>query len=383
MVAVVGALTLLPLSLTHAQSPAALVAARGQVARDVAAWDRARNTQRETQTRYDALEHRIAQLKRLRAKDGFTAEGELDRLLKESVSADAALTASAQSVTSRASEVKKSVNAALAIIDARIRELLPSLKRGALEDRKAAARNINELRAARQELASLVGRLSSDSATPREWSKYDVQIEALDGPSELREKADVVEDTRERLRKKRVELATLVRDARIEQEVSRAAAEFRTDSSLFDEEARRGRGTATKRTNDELASAAVDGDGARGSSDPAAPEAGFNADDASPPPTAESGGTNPGTNLGTGQTPNVPSVGTTRSVPLTKQVDPNVLLNLRTDGLAGSNLDLATLEALVSDLDRLDQFLAGRAGQLRDRAKQLKDDEARALGKTK
>ncbi|MCK6549454.1 hypothetical protein L6R52_26680, partial [Myxococcota bacterium] len=215
----VGAFTLIPLSLTHAESPAALVAARGQVTRDVAAWEQARRTQRETQSRYDALEHRIAQLKRLRTKDGFTAEAELDRLLKESVSADAALTASAQQVGARAADVKKSVNAALAIVDGRIRELLPRRKRGALDDRKTAARNINELRAVRQELASLVGRLSTDGGTPREWSKYDVKIEALDGPAELREKADVVEDTRERLRKKRAELAMLVRDAKIEQEV--------------------------------------------------------------------------------------------------------------------------------------------------------------------
>lgn len=404
--AALTAVTLL-VSPAFGSDPGAVQQAHQAVTQGVEAWEAARLRQEETRSRFDTLAHRIAALKRLVARSGSAlgAEAELERLLRESVDAESALEESGSAVSRSARAVERSVVGALALIDGRVTALLPRLKQGTLEEKKAAARTINELRGRRRELTQLAQRVKAPSSTTREWSRYEVAIDPLDGPEELDEKADQLEDTRERFRRKREELGRLIEQARAEEELARAAVEFRTDTGLFDEEARLGRVTKQEKTSATLSERTAGAPSADNNAAPEAapppqatpPAAGAVQDpsDAAPPP-AVPGGSRGGSDFAdevdlqpsTGQPGSggggavtgggAKTVASAAQAPVARQLDPNKLLNLRVEALEESGVDLATLEALVGDLERLDGFLAGQASEIRGRAKQLQEDEQRA-----
>lgn len=380
-------------SVARAEPTPAIVAAQKKVQTAIARWEQSKRELEQTRANAQELEHRIAALKRLRERGngGGSVDAELTSLLRDSVAQDSALRADGKEVDQRDAEVRRSIVEAFAVIDARINEVKPRMKMGELDARQAAARNIEELRHIRNELRRVVDRLRAPAATPQQWSKYEVKIDPLDGPKELKEKADFVEDTRDRFSKKRELLAKLIRDAREEQALSHAAKDFRTDTNLFDEESRRDRvvkqGTRTELTTDTpAASTGPTGGGGRGGAEealvppPQAPTNGFDAN----PTTGDdkvgvetplsAGGGDPG-----GQTPG----GGDPGVQITKQLDVNALLNLRVEALESGNADLATLEALAADLAKLDGFLGTQASELRKRAEQLKQDEAKALSEQK
>lgn len=220
--------------------PDPVTAARDRADAAIARWGAAQKAQVATRARFEALEQRIAALKK---DSGPTASGELARLLKASVDADAELSARDRAVEDGAAAARASVVAAVSAVDERIRSLAPRLETGELGDRKQAARAINELRAARRALKEALARIDVPAALPRAWSRYAVRVDPLDGPRELGEKADFVEDARDKVRKKRDELAQLIREARQERALAEASATFRTDARHFDEEVRLGRVT--------------------------------------------------------------------------------------------------------------------------------------------
>ena len=74
--------------------------------------------------------------------------------------------------------------------------------------------------------------------------------------------------------------------------------------------------------------------------------------------------------------PSTPAAPSTQVAQLPKTVDPNLLLNLRVEDLAGGARDVKDLEALVADLEKLDQFLLQQAEDIRRRAQRLEADEA-------
>lgn len=383
-------------SLAQAEPTPAIAAAQKKVASAISRWEQAKKELEQTRANAQALEHRIAALKRLRERGngGGSVDAELTALLRDSVAQDSALRSDGKEVDQRDAEVRRSIVEAFAVIDARIKDVIPRMKMGELDARQAAARNIGELRNIRDELRKVVDRLRAPAAKPQQWSKYEVKIDPLDGPKELKEKADFVEDTRDRFSKKRELLAKLIRDAREEQSLSHAAKDFQTDTRLFDEESRRDRvvkQNARSELSTDVPAVATGpaGGGDRSNESPAEallpppqspdPHNGFDAN-----PTTDdklgsetpilAGGGDPG-----GQTPG----GGDPGVQITKQLDVNALLNLRVEALESGNADLATLEALAADLAKLDGFLGSQAAELRKRADQLKQDEAKALSEQK
>ncbi len=367
-----------------AEIPAAISQAQKKVTVSLSRFDSAKLSLEKTRDDAEALEHRIAALKRLRSRGAGDAE--LASLLRESVASDASLRESTKELEARDAEVRRAVVEAFAAIDARIKELKPRLYQGELETRRSIARNIEELLALRKELGRVIPRLRAASNTPEQWQRYQVKIDPLDGPQELGEKADFVEDTRDRFQKKLEQLRVLIKDAREEQDLSHAASAFQTDTRIFDEEDRSGgrvsKRSGTTETLDKSGNVPLGEDVIPSPQAPNEPTNGFEADPsigAIDNPGDRASGGNPSL-VGPAQPqPGVLS-GSVDPTQSTKQIDPNVLLNLRVEALAGGAADLATLEAWARDLERLDTFLRARATELRKRGRQLESDEAKALG---
>ena len=368
-----------------AAAPVPLDALRRSAATAQSRWSSAAERLADTRATQSALEHRVAALKRLNERQPRANHAELERLLRESLEADRALEAQKAEVARLEAAFRQALRDAVGAIDGEIRALVPGLQTGTLDARKSAARRINELRAARDELRGELAAVASGPSSGR-WGRLSVEIEPLDGPSELNEKADIVEDTRDKLRAKRRALDGLLREARQEREIARAARDFSTDVSLFDEESRVGRvlrgggpraaaSDAQRAPNsgggeelgvagqpDPTGAFAESHDSTGGARGPAAP--GFSADPAPPAPVAP-----PASNAPPVQIPSV-----------SRELSPELLMRLRIEELAASKLDVATLEQLVAELERTERFLAKEATRIRQRAEQLEEDETKALG---
>lgn len=382
------ALALLLPATALAELPPAVSQAQKKVTSALSRFESAKDGLENTRSDAEALEHRIAALKRLRAKGATAGDAELASLLRESVASDASLREGTKAVEARDADVRRAVVEAFAAIDARIKELKPRLYQGELESRRTIARNIEELLSLRKELGRVITRLRATSSVPGQWSQYQVKIDPLDGPQELGEKADFVDDTRDRFQKKLEQLRALIKDAREEQDLSHAASAFQTDTRIFDEEDRSGGRVSKNRPTTDTRSGGGDETLQQPNSpapqDPAQePANGF----AESPADIADGPADKGTIRGDGsqsaiQPPSsaVTTGGGSETSLSSKQIDPNMLLNLRVESLAGGAADLSTLEAWARDLERLDGFLKARANELRKRGKQLEADEAKALG---
>lgn len=319
------------------------------------AWREARAQLAQTESAQRTLEQRIARLKRQVAQEGQPSS-ELDQLLIQSVSAEKRLSARRTTESTARQRLIRAVRTRIRDIDREIRVLVPQMKAGTLARRQGAARRIRALTGERGKLRNRLRPLASRrSPRPQAWSRYEVAIEPLDGPRELNEKADFVEDTRDKLDKKRRALTELIRQARQEREVARAARDFARDVGLFDEESRSTR--VTRPGAGQVESAGVGNQ--------------------SDTPPDQSG--NPATPTFDGRErdqPTTPPPGTV-TVPLVpREISPDVLINLRVDDLADDpNVDLATLQRLEQELSELDAFLRKRANTIRSRAKKLERDE--------
>jgi len=396
---ILGLTVMLPLGAASAQAgtPAASVSTLVSSARQrLDVWQAARRELARTRARHGELAGRITALKR-QGPPG----GELQRLLRASLAAEHQLEAALSQVGRARANVQRTVRGSVGRIDQEIRSLVPKLKAGSLADRKAAARRINQLRDDRKALRDTLSALEDTRATPRrDWSKYQVQVEPLDGPSELDEKADFVEDTRDKLGQKRQALASLLREARQEQQIARAARDFDTYVRIFDEEARsdrvtrqpNNRGATLQTTAAEGPSAGADSQnesfsGGRGTDVPNTtnpPQSVGNTVD----PNLNTGTNGPGTavtddtlgNKGAVQSPTVVSP-EANAPSVARDINADLLLNLRVSELEGQDLDLATLQRLIAELEDLDGFLAAQAASIRQRARSIEADEARDLNR--
>lgn len=379
---------------------------QAQVGTLVSRWEDSERNLARTRSEQASLEHRIAALKRLEASRPTSAAAELENLLRDSVQADQALRRDLLAETERRQSAVDAIKNGVARIDAEIRRLVPALKTGSEGARVQAARRLNALKGARDDLKLELATLKDAEGSRRAWARYEVAIEPLDGPSELNEKADFVEDTRDKIQEKRQALAALIREAQEEQQLAQAARDFATDVTIFDEESRtgrvqrRGEGGASVKAVPERVTTVADNPtnpvqaGSpppnEAAETPAAPSPGrgggegdnlgaFDGTGGTAPPPAPPPTTAPRTN-GSGAVAPTPTSPIGSAAPLSKDLNPSVLLSLRIEELAAKGVDLATLERLVNELQRLDHHLAQQAQQIRARAKQLEVDEAKVLG---
>ncbi len=307
-----------------------------------------------------SLERRIATLK----KSGTDRQA-LVALLERSVDAEATLDAARREVDRAETAYTKALTTAITTIDVNIRARVPDLKRGPLEARRAAAAQINVMRTARQGLRAELAALARARQRTRAWAQYQVQYDEDDGPVELTEKADFVEDTRDKVVRKRRAIIQLIEEARQHRRIAEAAQDFRTDVTLFDEETRQGRVRRQTRTG----IVPLSSGGNRSPPETDAPAFG---DGPESDPGSDSAGGDPVVSSPAVTAP-PPTVSGLRAL------NPDVLLNLRVEDVAAGALDVATLNQYVEDLKALEAFLSGQADSLRRRANALKADEARKL----
>lgn len=358
--------------------------ARALVSIDAAAqgFDTAQRALDAARARHEELAHRITALKRVSAGANAT----LTTLLEASITAERELAERVAARDKAKAEVERRATDSVKLIDAEIVALRPSLNLPAA--RAEAARQLKALVADRNTARAALARVArTETSTPKAWAQYEVKVEPLDGPADLREKADFVEDTRDKLKKKREALERLVADARQSREIARASANFRTELGLFDEQARTGRVARSS----EAGASNVLSDATREETTQGAPET---AAPTSPPARTASpeepadGLTAPGFGAAPAPAPapsaqptttGAPTVPAPSAAPLPKSVDPTQVLNLDI-GALGAGQDVASLEALLRDLQAIDRFLDARAAQIRRRAEALEADESQVLG---
>lgn len=314
------------------------------------AWRRAQERLRATEATQSELEDRIATLKRRDNEDVHAMSPELERLLVRSVAAEDRLASLRARASAARRELSDALRARIRAIDQAIQAQVPRLKSGPLDGRQTAARAIRTLSRQRDRLRARLGDLSATGSSPRRaWSRYEVAIEPLDGPRELHEKADFVEDTRDKLTKKRRALRALIREARQQREVAKAARDFARDIGLFDEESR---STRVGRRGAAGALSEVPESAGGGT-----PPSGQPPPRMDPPPPPRSGNGAPA--------PVVP-----------REISPDVLINLRVENLADDpRVDLNTLRRLERELSELDVFLRKRVRTIRRRAEELEEHE--------
>jgi len=374
----------------RAATPDAAETLAGTVRREVGeSADRVRSAEdalRAVDARQQALEREILELKR----EGEN-RGRLTELLRASVQAEAALEARLAKLDDARDRLRRRVRAAVRRIDTALRERARGLRTGARADRRAAAEAIRALLAVRTWALEVEQRLDPPVSVGSGAHRLAVPtIEPLDGPDELREKADFAEDARDKLQKKGERLRKLVARRRQTRDIARAARDFAVDVSLFDEEVRsavvarggasvadegsagRGGGSGPGVGGEpiELGDQPGTGDAADspgrmpnvdgGAADPTFGGGGGGRSDG--PPAAGGGGPSPGGGASSG-----PSLSAGNMPPV-------VLLSLEVDQLAAEDVDVESLEALVQAYQRLETLFSARARAMRARARRL--DEA-------
>ncbi|MEO1228804.1 MAG: hypothetical protein AAFZ18_07870 [Myxococcota bacterium] len=181
--------------------------------------------------------------------------------------------AALEAADARRRDAERTLREALAVrmetLGAQMRILAPKLRAGPLADRKGAATRLlslrDELRRLRAEHAALAPRGGV------RWGEAEVGVDPLDGPEELREKADFLADAGDKLRSKRTQLLASL-DARARRSrLDRAANRFAQGNRLFDEETRPGRVLATGGGDEALATNAPEMDSQRDGPPAAAP----------------------------------------------------------------------------------------------------------------
>ena len=319
----------------------------------------------------------------------------LGALLERSVATTQQLESALLNLKKEQRVYRTQVRSTIRVLDKEIRAQVPKLKQGTKLARKLAAQGIQELRKLRRSYARELGQ-KKNADQNKSWSDYDVRIDPLDGPQELREKADFVEDTRDKIVKKQRMLLALLESAKEERRVTRAAKEFARDTYLFDEESRAGR--ILRRTGQPQASATVQNDTSQEeSANPGQNQGdGFSqpVEQSAPPPGNESPSQAPqedtaldpvadtpspttplaGTPQGAITNPDTGRSGTASTfepAAISKDVNATILINLQVGALAGRQLDVQTLNRLIKELEALSKTLDAKAGTIRRRAQEL------------
>ena len=349
----------------------------------------------KTESKYQELAHRIAQLKKSRATG--VANRNLQSLLRQSVRAESELEQLTQQRSISVSKCESNLRTALRNVDALIGDEKALLRSSSKATRVRAARKIRQLLNQRRELRKLEITLRTTSSTPKQWKQYQVKIDPLDGPQELREKAEFLEDTRDKLKRKRDKVLELLKEKRQLLALAKAANQFATEVGTFDETIRSGRveRNATNRLSaapstspDRFSSNEAASSGPRSTSSASSQDQG-----SAPSPAVDSSSDLTGA---PNESPNdVATAGAQSSNPIGQsiqdpqqsastwlnQVNADALVNLDILSLSSGQVEFQDLEKIMSNLEQLDLYLKSQSSSIRTRARKIENDEKRALQK--
>lgn len=318
---------------------------------------------------------------RAEKETGADRSDRLQGLLRRSLDAESALADAVARLQTVREAAERDLMDQVAELDADIRSRVDGLQQGSRQARQRVARQIQTLRQDRSRLLEALTRVRPAEATlSAEFSALSVRVDPLDGPEEIREKADYVDDARDAVTQKRERIAKLIQRAKEEAEIQRAARDLATDVALFDESLRVGRVNRAEGGGERLAAGgATGGDESGGraeSPNPAGGNGGTPVFDSGELDghggfqNGGAGGRDPSVPPGAGPdpTPDAP-------VPPGGTLSPSMLLNLPVDELASEGLPPDRLEALARELEALDRWLAERARSMRQQAERLEDPD--------
>ena len=321
---------------------------------------------------------------------------ELQALLESSLRLETELEARLDERESLRDETAQACDRGIELARRSLRSLQPGLRTGPVAERRQIARRMQAQRDQLIELQELRRSLSPpEDEVGLSWSDLPLEAEPLDGPEDLEEKADFVEDARDRLREKRKMLAALYTQARQTKALRRAARDFVTDIQIFDESARSPQ-TGGSASNEPAGGSGRGGDGAEspaqgGSGAPDLPrlDGDFSGSGDTPGPVEQGDGSSGGgfedfdgggggsippsfiADPGRAPAADGPSPPEIDAAGLVSGASPSFLLNLRIEQLEDRNLELETLRELLTDMARLDDVLGARAAEMRMKAKEL------------
>ena len=374
------------------------------------AWKKTKLKAATVQDQHKELAHRILALKRTRRSK--VADGRLQTLLRQSVSASADLERLAQLQAQRSEVCAQSIRVGIKSIDKDISLHKKGLKSPSKAERKKTAKRLRRLLRQRTQLRKMQDELLKTKTTPKSWKQYEVKIDPLDGPNELREKAEFIEDTRDKLNKKRKKIFVLIKERKQMLALAKVANQFATDVSAFDESARSGRVERQgQRSSSSFSSAFGQADEAQ--SGPVAPPqtserttapdtqtaAGTSQGAQAPPPgnvsnsdTTESFGDDD-TSAGSSDSDTVPStpsatndaisnsIGSAEQSASTwvQQLDPDMLINLKISELFGDDVNFEQLDNLMNNIEKLDLYLKSQSNNILRRADKIEEDERQVL----
>ncbi len=233
----------------------------------------------------------------------------------------------------------------IAAIDRELELGAPRLSQGSLDSRKKAARALQSLRMERQRLREELGAVLPEASDER-WARFSVEVDPLDGPAELEEKADFAEDARDKLKARRLAVLRLAESAAQSRRIEQASRALSAEGRLFDDEIRPGRVSRGSGGGVSVAAEAPRAGPEAGVDNSAAPSFG-SADPgrATPPPEA--------------------------SPPPLAARELSPLLALDPARLDPADLDPADLDRLLEQLEAAERALDRSAEALRARAREL------------
>ena len=356
-------------------------------------WQQSNRELVKLRAQHDGLAHRIAALKRLRGPR--PANRKLQELLQKSIIAAKEMEQKSQVRAQHASLCRDTIRAGRAEIDRQIALRKSGLRSREAKVRQETARILRRLLGERANLRAMQEQLNAHDAVPEPWQQYEVKIDALDGPLDLREKAEFIEDTRDKLHRKKKKLSELLTEKQQILVLARASYQFQSDMSAFDESTRSGR---VERQGERASTLALPRFGASSEADVAdsfaAPSNGSGNQSPAASATADRGDDAAASSGGPSVTESTnapassassPGVGTSISGvnqsagTWVQRLDPDLLINLNINSLFRENLDMAQLRQLMANLEKLDAYLRAQAKNIHDRADRIEADEKQVL----
>ncbi len=300
----------------------------------------------------NAVASRIEQLKA--ARGGKVLRGsELEQALRRSQELSGTLTELAQSVAGAEGEAQKQHLALLAALSQELAELRARFD--ATADRSARGALLTRLRAVRQEREQVRAALPAAALPALEAER------PTDDPEDLLERADLLRDNEDKVRRELTALDARIREVREERELDRHLNDFIGEDQMFDESDRRARTRVPTPTGKGVSLAETP---ARG---------GFSNDTTGAPSGAPTGPAplDPQSGSATPPVPGAPESSKSPDVPAAKTSPTGQPLLGQGRDVKLSPQDLDNLDVLELQKKRL----LGLADELRKRAQQL---EARA-----
>ncbi len=305
-----------------------------------------------------------------RKAKGGPNDGRLERLLLRSVEAERALEDLLDRLDARRRNLQAVAKTELTAVDDRLRAAAAALEAAPPDRRRAVALQIRDMLAIREAILELRRTSEAPVAFALPAEAFDLTADPLDGPEELRDKADFAEDARDKLRKKRKELARLIKDQRRTQRLTRAARDLAVDERLFDEDSRSGSSSPARGGSTDRSGAGGDESGV-----PTSPGNNPNVDGprlgADGDFVIEGPGRLPDTG---GGSPPAEDGGSQNSAGGPAALDPLLALQLEVGQLAEAGVDLASLEAMLDQVARVEAVLSARARTMRAKARRLESD---------